>query len=80
MPEGRGAVNENGLDFYRRLAEAMKKGGADKEKTRDALENLKGFAGTGGVFNYSPADHTGLDINGFEMLTVKGGKFVLYKK
>lgn len=61
------------------LVEAMKKGGADKEKTRDALENLKGFAGTGGVFNYSPADHTGLDINGFEMLTVKGGKFVKYQ-
>jgi branched-chain amino acid transport system substrate-binding protein len=61
------------------LVEAMKKGGSDREKTRDALENLKGFAGTGGVFNYSPADHTGLDINGFELLTVKGGKFVKYE-
>ncbi|HOD13981.1 MAG TPA: ABC transporter substrate-binding protein [Spirochaetota bacterium] len=61
------------------LVEAMKRGGSDKEKTRDALENLKGFAGTGGVFNYSPADHTGLDINGFELLTVRGGKFVKYE-
>ena len=24
-------------------------------------------------------DHTGLDINAFEMLTVKGGKFVKYE-
>ena len=61
------------------LVEAMKKGGSDKEKTRAALENLKGFAGTGGVFNYSPTDHTGLDIDAFEMLTVKDGKFVKYE-
>ncbi len=61
------------------LVEAMKRGGLDKEKTRDALENLKGFSGTGGVFNYSPVDHTGLDMNGFELQTVKGGKFVKYE-
>jgi branched-chain amino acid transport system substrate-binding protein len=61
------------------LVEAMKKGGSDKEKTRAALETLKGFAGTGGVFNYSPTDHTGLDIDAFEMLTVKDGKFVKYE-
>ena len=51
-------------------------GAADKEKVREALENLKGFVGTAGIFNFSPTDHNGLDINAFEMLTVKGGKFV----
>ena len=61
------------------LVEAIKKAGADKEKVRDAIENLKGLAGTGGVFNFSPQDHNGLDINAFEMLTVKGGKFVKYE-
>jgi branched-chain amino acid transport system substrate-binding protein len=61
------------------LVEAIKKGGADKEKVRDAIENIKGIAGTGGVFNFSPQDHNGLDINAFEMLTVKGGKFVKYE-
>jgi branched-chain amino acid transport system substrate-binding protein len=61
------------------LVEAIKKGGADKEKVRDAIENLKGLAGTGGVFNFSPQDHNGLDINAFDMLTVKGGKFVKYE-
>jgi branched-chain amino acid transport system substrate-binding protein len=63
------------------VVEALKKAGTpDREKVREAIENLQGFVGTAGVFNFSPADHTGLDLNAFEMLTVKGGKFVAYKK
>lgn len=61
------------------LVEAIKKSGADKEKVRGAIENLKGLAGTGGIFNFSPRDHNGLDIKAFDMLTVKGGKFVKYE-
>ncbi len=60
------------------LAKAIEIAGVDKEKVRDAIENLKGFVGTAGIFNFSPTDHNGLDINAFEMLTVKGGKFVVY--
>jgi branched-chain amino acid transport system substrate-binding protein len=60
------------------LAKAIETAGVDKEKVRDAIENLKGFVGTAGIFNFSPTDHNGLDINAFEMLTVKGGKFVVY--
>ncbi len=41
------------------------------------IENMKGFVGTAGVFNFSPADHNGLAIDAFEMVTVKGGKFVV---
>ena len=63
------------------LVEVLKKTGTpDRESVRDAIENLKGFVGTAGVFNFSPTDHTGLDINAFEMLTVKDGKFTIYKK
>jgi branched-chain amino acid transport system substrate-binding protein len=36
--------------------------------------------GTAGVFNFSAADHNGLDLNAFEMLSVKDGKFVVYEK
>jgi branched-chain amino acid transport system substrate-binding protein len=50
----------------------------DKAKVRDALEKVTGFVGTAGVFNMSATDHAGLDINAFEMLTVKGGKFAVY--
>lgn len=63
------------------VVEALKKAGhPDREKVRDAIENLKGFVGTAGVFNYSDTDHTGLALDAFEMLTVKDGKFALYKK
>jgi branched-chain amino acid transport system substrate-binding protein len=62
------------------LVAAIEKAGLDKEKVRDAIENLKGVAGTAGVFNFSPEDHNGLDINSFEMLTVKDGKFAIYHK
>ncbi len=61
------------------LVEAIKKAGSDKEKVRDTIETMKGLAGTGGVFNFSPQDHNGLDINAFDMLTVKDGKFVKYE-
>ena len=63
------------------VVEALKKAGTpDPEKVRDAIENLQGLVGTAGVFNFSATDHTGLDLNAFEMLTVKDGKFTIYKK
>jgi branched-chain amino acid transport system substrate-binding protein len=59
------------------LARAVKEAGLDREKVRAALEGTKGFVGTAGVFNLSPADHNGLSIDAFEMLTVKDGKFAV---
>ncbi|MFA6109829.1 MAG: ABC transporter substrate-binding protein [Candidatus Latescibacterota bacterium] len=49
-----------------------------REAVRTAIEGQKGLAGTAGVFNFSATDHCGLDLGAFEMLTVKGGKFVPY--
>ena len=60
------------------LAKAIETSGADKEKTRVALESIKGFVGTAGIFNMSETDHNGLNLDAFEMLTVKDGKFALY--
>jgi branched-chain amino acid transport system substrate-binding protein len=48
----------------------------DWEKVRDAIENMKGFVGTDGIFNFSPADHNGLGVNSFTMVIVNEGKFV----
>ncbi|MBI5238177.1 MAG: ABC transporter substrate-binding protein, partial [Deltaproteobacteria bacterium] len=60
------------------LTKAIEKAGkADKEAVRNAIEGLKGLVGTAGTFNFSAQDHNGLDINAFEMLTVKKGKFEL---
>ena len=63
------------------IVEALKKaGGADREKVRQAIEGIQGLVGTAGVFNFSPTDHTGLGIDAFEMITVKNGKFTVYRK
>jgi len=63
------------------VTEALKKAGTtDRDKVRDAIENLHGLVGTAGIYNFSATDHTGLDLNAFEMLTVKDGKFTIYKK
>jgi branched-chain amino acid transport system substrate-binding protein len=62
------------------LVEGIKKAkSTDKEKVRDAIENLKDLVGTAGVFHFTSLDHNGLGMDAFEMLTVKDGKFVIYK-
>jgi branched-chain amino acid transport system substrate-binding protein len=62
------------------LTEAIKKSkSTDRDTVRDAIEKLTGVVGTAGVFNFSATDHNGLSIDAFEMLTVKDGKFAIYK-
>ncbi len=62
------------------LVQALETVGAqDSAKVRDTIENMT-FVGTGGVFKFSPTDHSGLGLDAFEMMTVKDGKFVSYKK
>ena len=62
------------------LVEAIEQvGEADSAKVRDAIENMQGFVGTGGVFNFSAADHNGLVLDAFEILTVKNGQFAVYE-
>jgi branched-chain amino acid transport system substrate-binding protein len=62
------------------LVHAIEKAGADKYAIRDEIEKIKGFVGTGGIFNFSPEDHNGLTKDAFEMLTVKNGKFVVQQQ
>ncbi|WP_319587845.1 ABC transporter substrate-binding protein [uncultured Desulfobulbus sp.] len=68
------------FDAINMVAAAIKQGGNDRAKVRDAVEGLKNFAGVGGIFTFSPQDHNGLTIDSFAMLTVKDGKFILYQK
>jgi len=68
-------------DAFLILVEAIKKAGStDRDKVRDAIEGIQGLVGTAGIFNLSPEDHTGLGMDAFEMMTVKDGRFTLYKK
>ncbi|MBI2317854.1 MAG: ABC transporter substrate-binding protein [Betaproteobacteria bacterium] len=60
--------------------EAIKRAkSTDKAKVRDAIEQTKGFIGTGGVVNMSPKDHMGLDLSAFRMLEIRNGGWTLAK-
>lgn len=65
-------------DAFTILMAAIAEGGNDRDKVRAAVESLKNFAGTGGVFNFSAEDHNGLGLDAFQMMIVKDGKFVAY--
>jgi branched-chain amino acid transport system substrate-binding protein len=66
-------------DAYIIAKAAIEKVGTDKAKIRDEIEKIKDLPGTGGIFSFSAEDHNGLDIDAFEMITVKDGKFVPYQ-
>jgi len=65
-------------DALEMVAKALANVGDDKAKIRDYLENnIKGFVGQHGVFNYSASDHNGLTKQAFNMVVVKDGDWAL---
>lgn len=52
-------------------------GEVDRAKLRDAIEQIRGFVGTGGVFNYGPKDHNGLTVEAFVWVKIQDGKWTL---
>ena len=69
-----------GWDSVLLLAEGIKKGGDDRAKVRDALENLKGFVGVVGEYNMSPTEHNGLTAESILLTQIKGGKWTVFKQ
>ncbi|HYH21053.1 MAG TPA: ABC transporter substrate-binding protein [Azospirillum sp.] len=67
----------DGLMIY--LDAVKRAGGTDRAKVRDAIEQTKGYIGTGGVVNMSPTDHMGLGLDAFHMVEVKQGDWTLAK-
>ncbi|MBI1922521.1 MAG: ABC transporter substrate-binding protein [Geobacter sp.] len=61
------------------LKGAIEKGGATPDGIRNQLEKTRNFAGIGGIFNYSPADHAGLTKDAFVLVEIKKGDWVLVK-
>ncbi|MFI5331063.1 MAG: ABC transporter substrate-binding protein [Desulfobaccales bacterium] len=59
------------------VTNAMKKAGTDPKKLREAIEQTKGYVGVSGIYNLTPEDHNGLDVDSMVMVRVKDGKFVL---
>jgi branched-chain amino acid transport system substrate-binding protein len=74
-------VYDAGLLLQRAIPEALKKGKPGtpefRAALRDALESTKELVATQGVYNMTPADHSGFDQRGRVLLTVKDGKWTL---
>jgi len=77
--KGADTFGGHAYDALNMVAAALEKAGPDKAKMRDELENLKGFVGTGGVFNMSAQDHNGLAKGAFVMIKIVDGKWTLEK-
>lgn len=61
------------------LKGALERGGDQPAAIRDQLERTRNFAGIGGVFNFSPRDHSGLTKDAFVLVAVKKHDWVLVK-
>ena len=76
-------VYDAGLLLTRAVPEAARRGKPGtpefRAALRDALEATRELVGTQGVFNMSPADHSGFDERGRVLITVKDGNWRLLK-
>ena len=64
-------------DALHLLEGALATVGCDKAKIRAYLEQVTGFVGQHGIFNFSPKDHNGLDKTAFQMVVVRNGDWAL---
>ena len=64
-------------DAIMMVAEAMKKTGTNPGDLRAAIEQTKGYVGISGVYNLTPEDHNGLDVDSMVVVQVKNGRFVM---
>ena len=76
-------VYDAGLLLMRAVPEAAKRGKPGtpefRAALRDALESTRELVGTQGVYNMSPADHSGFDERGRVLITVKDGNWRLLR-
>jgi branched-chain amino acid transport system substrate-binding protein len=67
------------FDGLTMLADAFRHVGPDRGRIRDYLEHLRGFVGTGGVFNMSPDNHNGLTTSDMVLIVIKNGNWTIWK-
>ncbi|MGR6808543.1 ABC transporter substrate-binding protein (plasmid) [Sphaerotilus natans] len=76
-------VYDAGLMLQAAIPAALKSGKpgtpAFRSALRDAVEQIRELPATQGVYNLSPADHSGFDERGRELITVKNGQWTLLK-
>jgi len=61
------------------LKGAIERGGDSPAAIRDQLEKTKSFAGIGGIFTFSPADHAGLSKDAFVLVEIRNKDWALVK-
>jgi branched-chain amino acid transport system substrate-binding protein len=61
------------------LKGAIERGGDTPAAIRDQLEKTKNFAGIGGIFTYTAADHAGLTKDAFVLVQIKNRDWALVK-
>jgi len=67
-------------DAMMMLAQAIRNAkSAEAAAIRDAMEKVRGFYGTGGEFNFSPEDHSGLTEEAFAMVRITKGDWELVR-
>ena len=64
----------NGYDAMNLMIAAIKKGGSDSGKIRDAIESTKDFIGVTAVYTYSPTDHFGAQASSVTLAFRQGRK------
>ncbi len=61
------------------LVDAIRHVGPDRARIREYLEHLRGFIGTGGIFNMSPQDHNGLTTRDMVLVVIHNGDWKIWK-
>jgi branched-chain amino acid transport system substrate-binding protein len=56
---------------------ALQSGGADREKVREALENVREYRSASGIFSFSPEHHSGLAKSNIVLVNWANGRFNL---
>ena len=64
-------------DAVQLVVKALEKAGPDRAGVRAAIETTRGFVGITGVFDFSPADHNGLDRRAATMIQIVDGQWKL---
>jgi branched-chain amino acid transport system substrate-binding protein len=62
-------------DAVQLAVRAMEKAGADRAGVRAAVEGTRNFVGISGVFDFSAADHNGLDRRAVTMIRIVDGQW-----
>lgn len=66
-------------DAVQLALKAIAKAGPDRAKVREAIEATRNFVGITGVFDFSPADHNGLDRRAVTMIQIVDGQWRIAK-